>query len=111
MELAAIVAVEAREACKGEPDLTERIKKAMRAARQNWMAPPEAEQFRGAIAAAMSESEGEERELIRRSAEALGKLGAMLQALQAGVPVNFEAMEPPAADTIPLRKLWDETGN
>lgn len=110
MDQAMIVAMEARTACRGEPDLIERIKKAMKASRNHWMVLEEAHQFRGALAGAILESEGEERDRIERSAAALNRTGAMLQALQAGVPVDFKSMaeNKPDDDLIPLRKLWDE---
>lgn len=106
-----IATSEARHACRGEPDITERLKKAMRACRDHWMETNEANQFKSAIAAAMLESAGDERTRIERSAAALNKLGAMIQALTAGVPVDLEAMaaEPKQDDLIPLRTLWDET--
>jgi len=100
--------MEAREACKGEPDLTKRIQKAMKASRNHWMVTDEAQQFRAAVAATMLESPPEERERIERSAQALNRLGAMLNAFKAGVPVDIDAMVPPAEDTIPLRKMWSE---
>lgn len=100
--------MEAAQACKGEPDLIERIRKAMKSARHHWMVTNESEQFRAAVAAAIMESTGEERERLERSAKSLNQLGAMLQALQAGVPVDIEAMEKPADDTIPLTKMWNE---
>ena len=111
MDVALIVAAEARSACSGEPNITKRIKKAMRASRGHWMATNETDQFRGAIAAAILESEGAEKDRIERSAKKLNQLGAVLSALQAGVPVDLEAMaaEQSDADLLPLRKLWDDT--
>jgi len=106
-----IATAEARHACKGEPDLTERIKKAMRACLDHWMETNEANQFRAAVAAAILESEGSEKERIERSAAALNRLGAMLEAMQAGVAVDLEAElanAPKSEDVIPLRKIWDE---
>jgi hypothetical protein len=52
-----------------------------------------------------------ERDRIERSAQALNKVGAMLKALQAGVPVDIEAMatEKQDEDIIPLNKLWHDT--
>lgn len=111
MEVAMIAAAEARSSCANEPNITERIKKAMRACHGHWMATSEPEQFRAAVAAAMLESPEDEKDRIARSAKALNKIGAMLQALQAGVPVDFEGMaaEKQDEDLLPLRKLWDET--
>lgn len=109
--VAMICAAEAREACKNEPDLMERLRKAMKSARGNWMAPPEAEQFRAAVAAAMLESPEPEKDRIQRSAAALNRIDSMMAALAAGVPVDLEKMasEPQDEDLISLRKIWDET--
>lgn len=111
MDPATIAAFEARSSCAGEPDIIERIKKAMRACHGHWMVTDETQQFRAAIAAALMESAGEEKDRIERSAKKLNQLGALLSALQAGVPVDIEAMaaEPEQPDLLPLRKLWDET--
>jgi hypothetical protein len=113
MDIAMIAAAEARSRCKGEPDVVERIRKAMRACRNHWMVTNEPDQFRAAVAAALLESEGADKDRIERSAAALNKIGAMLGALPAGVPVDIEAMaaEPKQDDLIPLRKLWDETSD
>lgn len=110
MDHAAIVAATVRTDCQGEPDLMVRIQKAMKAAANHWMVLDEAQQFRGAVAAAIVESEGAERDRIERSAKALGRIGAMLQALQAGIPVDLEGMaaEKQDDDLIPLRAMWDE---
>jgi hypothetical protein len=106
-----IAVSEARNACKGEPDVTERIRKAMRACRGHWMETNEENQFRAAVAAAALESEGEEKDRVERSAKALGRLSAVMNALQAGVPVDLEAMiaEPKDDDLIPLSGLWHES--
>jgi hypothetical protein len=75
------------------------------------MVTDENTQFKAALVAAASVSDGEERDRITRSSRALAKVASMLQALQAGVPVDIEAMaaEKQDDDLIPLRKLWDET--
>lgn len=111
MEIAMLAASEARGHCAGEPDITERIKKAMRACHDHWMVTNETEQFRAALAAAMLESSEDEKDRIARSSKALNRVGAMLQALQAGVPVDIESMaaEKQDDDLLPLRQLWDET--
>jgi hypothetical protein len=104
-----IAAMEAREKCKGEPDLMKRIEKAMRACRDHWMETNQSSQFRAAVAAAMLESEGLERDRIERSAAALNRANAALQAMQAGVSVNLDALDPADDDIIPLMKIWRET--
>lgn len=101
---------EAREACKGEPDIIERLKKAMKPCRNHWMETNEQNQFRSALAAAMLESNEADKDRIGRSSRALNKLSAMLGALQQGVPVDIEAMaaEPRDEDLLPLMDLWRE---
>jgi hypothetical protein len=105
--------MEARSACQGEPDLMERIKKAMKACRGHWMETSETGQFRAAVSAAILESEGDERNRIERSAKALSRVNAMLHAMQTGVPVDIETMaaESQDEDLIPLMKIWRETAS
>lgn len=103
---------EARDACKGEPDLIERIRKAMRAVHDHWMETNETNQFRSALAGVLLETtDDDEKDRVVRSSQALSRMSATIQALQNGVPVDIEAMaaEPVADDIIPLQKLWDET--
>ncbi len=99
---------EARSACKGEPDITKRIQKAMKVCKDHWMETNQDNQFRAALAAAIMESDEPEKDRISRSSHALGRLGAMLNALQAGVPVDLEAMaaEKRDEDLLPLTALW-----
>ena len=100
-----IIATEAREACEAETDLTERVKVAMRAAKDHWMKTNEEEQFKGALVAAMNVSTEEEKDIITRSLQPMKVLSAMMS----GVPVNFEALEGmDTDDLIPLQKLWHE---
>ena len=105
-----IAVLEARGACKGEPDVIERIKKAMRKCKGHWMEVDESNQFKSAIVAAVLESEGQEKDRIERSSRQLGRLSAVMTALQAGVPVDLEAMaaEKMDDDIIPLMALWHE---
>jgi len=100
--------MEAREACKGEPDIMKRIERAMKASRGHWMEANPSNQFRAAIAAAMLESEGLERDRIERSAEALKRANAAIQAMQAGISVDLEEALKADEDTIPLMKMWRE---
>lgn len=101
---------EARDACKGEPDLTERIKKAMRACHGHWMETNEGEQLRAALAAAMLESPEDEKDRIARSAKLLSKFGAAMNALSQGVSVDLaETLSEIPEDILPIRALWEET--
>lgn len=107
-----IAVTEARGACKGEPDILERIKKAMRACHGHWMVTNEAEQLNSAIAAAALESDGDEKDRILRSGKAFNDANNAVAALMRGVPVDLEAMVEKmdkSDDILPVRKLWDET--
>lgn len=85
---------------------------AFKAANGHWMFTDEQDQFRGAIGAVlMWLGSGPEFERLADSALALGRLSAAINALQAGVPVDLEAMATAAEDRptpIPLAKLWHE---
>lgn len=107
--LESIVAHDAREACRGEPDLIERIKKAMRSAQNHYMVMDENQQFRGALAAAFLESTEDERLKIITSSRALNKLNTIIIAAQADVRVDIETIETPDPSTIiPLLGLWHQ---
>lgn len=101
---------EARDACKGEPDLVKRLEKAMRATRDHWMETNPDAQFRSAVAAAMLESDEADKDRIQRSMDGLRKVSALIGALQAGVPVDFEKLgeEQKADDILPLSKMWHD---
>lgn len=99
---------EAREACKGEPDIEKRIEKAMLAVKDHWMETNKENQFKSAIAAAMMESSEEEKDRIQRSFDGLARVSAFINALQAGVPVDFDKMaeEKQPDDILPLMPMW-----
>lgn len=106
-----VIAVhEARDACKGEPDLVKRIEKAMRACRNHWIETNEDAQFKSALAAAMLESDEADKDRITRSMDQLRKVSAVIGALQAGVPVDLEKMaeDKPAEDILPLSRMWHD---
>jgi hypothetical protein len=102
---------EAREACRGEKDIIERLKKAMRVTHDHWMETNESEQFRSAVVAAMLESDADDSDRIKRSFAHQVKVAALMQALICCVPVDLEKMaaEPRDPDLIPLQDLWRET--
>ena len=111
-----LVATEARTACEGESDLTERGRKAMRAARDHWMVLDPDLQLRGALVAAVDASQGDERTRLERSIELLGQVSTAIAASQSGVPVDWEemlnqqkAMEDEDFEPLPIIKLWHET--
>ena len=109
----AIVAMDARHACKDEPDLVLRIKKAMKGARNNWITRNPDLMLRGALYAATQETPvgTPEYERLDRSIRALAKASAALNAMIAGVPVNLEEMAiTPDEEQLPLLKYWLESG-
>src|SRR4051794_36305581 len=95
-----------RPRCAGEPDVRERLRKAMRhVADIEWLGLPEDEQFRSAIAAALVEAPPDQQALISRSLAPLKALNAAIQ----GVPVDCEAVfAATAGDELPLLALWRE---
>lgn len=94
----AIAATQAQHACRGEPDLMERIKKAMKACHGHWMETNPSNQFRAAVAAAMLESEGLERDRIERSAQALNRALMNIREKHMNAPVLVKR---PVAFRIP----------
>lgn len=104
-----IAVEEARRACRGEPDLMKRLEKAMKATAGHWMETNQENQFKSAVAAAMLESPTDERDRIKRSFDGLAKVSAVLNALQSGVPIDFEKaaeeVEQPK-DLLLLMPLW-----
>lgn len=103
-----IATSEARNACAGEADIQKRIEKAMKATRNHWMETNEQNQFKAAVAAAMLESDDADKDRIKRSFDALSQFSAMIGALQAGVPVDLEAMveQKKDDDLLPLMPMW-----
>lgn len=107
----AIAVHEARDACKGEPDILERVRKAMRACRDHWMVTNEGQQLNSALAAAMLESDEAEKDRIGRSGKNFNRANSVLAALVAGVPVDLEQMaaEKQDDDLLPIADLWRST--
>jgi hypothetical protein len=104
--LLAIAVADIRPACAGEPDLIERLRKAMVKAQDFFMSTDDDLRFRGACGAAMLESDEAERERIVKSINVLRALGAAMS----GVAVDFGAELDKMGDEepLPLRKLWIE---
>jgi hypothetical protein len=109
----ALAISEARSACKGEPDILERVRKAMTVCHDHWMCTLEVDQFNSALAAAMLESMDEkERDRIARSGRAFNSVNNAFAAMVSGVPVDLEAVAKQAElgdDIIQVHKLWNET--
>lgn len=112
--VALIAAVDAESAVREIPDasLEDRARAAMQAVQNHWMATREEDQFLGACEGLARVASEEERERIVDDLERLGKASGLIHALQAGVPVDWEAMAA-EADAVPenplgLRKMWQE---
>jgi len=106
-----VIAIEeARDACKGEPDVEERLRKAMRKTHNHWMETDPTRQIKSAVAAAMLETLGElEKARIAASWRRLSRFNAAIGALQAGVDVDLEKLlDDMPEDNIPILKLWHE---
>lgn len=100
-----------RPACKGEPDLTERLRKAMKEASTYWASTNDDLRFRAACGAAMLESPPDERERIRETIAAMRKVYSALNAASAGASVDIVGTLESIGnqeDLLPLRKMWDE---
>jgi hypothetical protein len=105
-----IIAMEAKLACKNEPDPVERIKKAMRLVKGgHWLSTDENILLQSAICAAFIETKDEtEQDRIVKSANQLQQLSALLVAAEAGLAVDPQTLIPPEEDNIPLLALWRE---
>ena len=81
----------------------------MKVAHNHWMYTDEQTQFKGGIGAALLHLEsGEEFDRVNAALSQLGKVSALLHALQQCIPVNFEEIDIPKADSvIPLREIWN----
>lgn len=108
-----IAAAEARIACKDEPDIKERFRKAARVMHDHWMLQGYEPQFKAALAAAMLESDEADKERYQAEFDGMAKAAALIQALQLGIPIDLESMavEMPKdapAERIGLREIWVE---
>lgn len=104
-----IIAAECGAACKDEPDLIKRIKKAMApVANGHWMSLDEDTNIRGAIAAVLLSPETTEDDK-KRIEFTFSQIRA-LAALTSGVPVNMAAVaaNPEEIKPISLVSLWHE---
>lgn len=109
--LIALVAASAQGAVAraADQDLKDRARAAFKAARANGIVTDEDTQFKGGLAALLHATEGAEREAIEQEIRGLGRVSSLMAALQAGLPVNMEEMEPIPAATIGLTTIWQET--
>lgn len=99
-----------RQECRGEFDIMERLKKAMRRAHNHWIENDEQRQFNAAVTAAYMETfDSAQKERIQRSMRALNSLAMALQAAKLGIPFDYDSMKNPDEDVIPLNRLWADT--
>lgn len=96
---------EARSACKGEPDLLTRVRKAMKVCKGHWMETVPSHQFDAAVVAAFLESGPEDQEHIQQSIDQVKKLNAVMVAAAAGMGID-ESTLGPLPDVIPLLGMW-----
>jgi hypothetical protein len=113
IELAAsMIEAECRHKFEGLTKAEDLLRVAFKAAFDHWMFTDEQDQFKGAVGAVLiTLKEGEEFERLQKAVKALGRVSALINALQAGIPVDFDSMEKPAEDeppVIPLNQLWCE---
>lgn len=100
-----IAAAEARDACLGIPNPTDRVRAAFRAVRNHWMVTDENEQFSAGVAGAIvaTEDEGERATIKRaweaRKAVASGDVGRM---------IDLAEEMPEDGEEINLLTLWNE---
>lgn len=109
-ELAAgMIEAECRNALEGVTDAKAALEITMKAGFNHWMFTDEQDQFKGAIGAAMVHlRSGDQYERIVKSFKQLQRASALISALQAGIPVDFENMETPEKDDtlLPLNQMW-----
>lgn len=112
----ALASIEAESAINEIPDLSleERARAAFRAVHNHWLARQEEDQFLAACEALARSGSEEERERIIEELRRMKRAAATLNALMAGVPVDFETVEKEQdqddPDFVPLdlRGIWRE---
>ena len=112
VDLRMLAVSEARPACRDEPDVIERVKKAMRVTKNHWLVTGEIAQIQSACAAAMFESpgslNGEEAQLIARSCKSLVDLNNVLAAASMGAEgIPLPPVSVPEDGHISISTLWD----
>lgn len=106
MKSVELVAATIRHEVAGEPDLMERIRKAMKAAKSHWMVTDEDDQLKGAIVAAILESSEDEQERIKDNWNVVLSFNALVS----GVAVDTAASLGKVGEdrAIPLLAMWRE---
>jgi len=104
---AVMIEAECRDDFQGLTTAEDLLRVAFKKAHRHWMFTDEQTQFKGALGAVLiTLKEGPEFERVRESIESLGRASAILNALQQGVPIDFEAMQKGPENVIPLNKMW-----
>ena len=92
--------------------LENKLKASMKAViKEDWLGANEDEQFRAGVLGVLLDVgvDSEDGRLIARSLEAVTKFSAALEAMQAGLRVDFASALPIAGDkVVPLLALWHE---
>lgn len=105
-----IAAMDAQSAAENLKDasLEERARAAMDAVRHHWMATREEDQFLAACEGLARTATPEEMERIEDDLRRLAKVSGLLNAMSAGVPVDWDSMEAdePLENPLGLRKMW-----
>ncbi len=107
--LLVIIASDCQRPCANEPNLMERIKKAMKpVVNGHWITTDEDLCIRGALAAVLMDPKTTEddKRRITFTLEQLRSIGSMMS----GVPVDVEVAlaNPDEIEPVPLFKLWQE---
>jgi hypothetical protein len=92
--------------CKGEPDIKERIAKAMRRAQEFFMSTDDNLRFKAALAAALLESPEDEKDRIVQSSRMISAVSAAMS----GVPVNMDQAlnTDDGFEPLPLIGMWHD---
>lgn len=114
----ALASIDASEAVQGIPDATleERARAAMLAVQGHWLATAEEDQFMAACEGLARNCSAEETERIIEDLRRIKRASQLIGALQAGIPVDLEAMEQQAEEEdanssvgpLDLRAVWRE---
>ena len=98
-----IAVTEAKEAAKVEASLEGKLRAAMNATKNHWMATDQDTQFKAAIGAVLLLIDGEEKSRLEEELLALKNVNAMFS----GVSVNIDAIKVPE-NPIGVMKMWQE---
>lgn len=110
----AIASVEAEDEIRklgDDASLEDRARAAMRGVRDSWIATREEEQYLAACEALARSGSPEERERVIEEVRRQRKAVSLINALQSGIPVDWEAIEEGDDDDfepIGLQTIWRE---